>query len=44
MTHTANRFAAAIAALFIVLATAIPVVTVPADTAAGAIAAAPILA
>ena len=42
MTHTANRFAAAIAALFIVLGTAIPVVT--ADTAAGAIAAAPILA
>ncbi len=44
MPRTASRFAAAIAAVLIVFATAIPVVTVPADAPVATLAIAPILA
>lgn len=44
MTRSTSRFAAAFAAVLIVVATAIPVVTVPAHTPGTALAIAPILA
>lgn len=44
MNTATTRFAAAIAAVFIVFATAIPVVTVPADAQVTALAIAPVLA